>query len=50
MDKLVIELDVPNELNRDRLLAFTEIAVSQLRADLDLSDAVKINIQQQTGE
>jgi hypothetical protein len=50
MDKLVIELDVPNELDKDKVLAFAEIAVSQLRADLDLSDGVTITINQETGE
>ena len=45
MNKLVIELDLPDELNKDKVLAFTEIAVSQLRSDLDLSDGVTITIQ-----
>ena len=50
MDKLVIELDVPNELDKDKVLAFAEIAVSQLRADLDLSDGVTITINRKKGE
>lgn len=46
MNKLVIEIDIPNELNKDKVLAFTEIAVSQLRSDLDLSDGITITIKE----
>lgn len=46
MNKLVIEIDVPNELDKNKVLAFTEIAVSQLRSDLDLSDGITITIKE----